>query len=452
MKKNESYIRVYKSLALQTFNTIVLILLLNLILAGLLWVRDTFLKSMPAVDQRVLSHREKYSDLKAYTVMKPVDVNRFLNEQDSMGSIGFQHEAWVQFRNPEFHGTFLNTDERGFRKTKDPQFSSGRPIKIYVFGGSATFGYGVADDNTIPSFIQTILERQYPDYSILVKNYGQGFYYSSQEMLLLISLIKDNDIPDFAIFIDGGNDTHQLHLKHDQPYFTNTLRDLWNFRRHVSYSQPKRDYSWIPMIRLAKGISRRLLALKSHKESRNPNKEKQINNLSPGTNEECSNADYVVKRYKNNIRIIRSICCEYGIKCYFVWQPMPFYKYDRSLHRTFPYPGQIPKHWSEVYTGMKDYSSLDFLYLGEFFENVFEKVFVDDVHYNEKYNEKIAAEICELLKSDLNDFASPNSESNLKFTETKMKIFGEEEIRWKLKKAFDIAVGTGQTYVRCGSN
>ncbi len=392
MKKEKKFIKIYKSLSLLTFNSFLLILLLNLILAGIFWMIDTLSTDTPNVDQRVLSHREKYSDVDAYTHMAPDEVSRFLDEQDAMGSIGFQHEPWIQFRNPEFHGIYLNTDVRGFRKTKVPESLEGAPIKIYVFGGSTAFGYGVADDYTIPSFIQTKLEQQYPDSSIVVKNYGQGFYYSTQEMLLLISLIKENSVPHIAIFIDGANDTHQLHFMHDQPNFTGIVKNLWNTRGSVSYSSTEKEYSWIPMIRLAKVISQKLGLANPSGKTRDPTSEAMMDANGPA---------YVVDRYKSNLRIIRSLCREYGIECYFVWQPMPFYKYDRSLHRTFPYEGPIPKHWSATYKTMKFYSSPDFLYLGEFLANVREKVFVDDVHYNEKFNSRIAAAICKFLKPEL---------------------------------------------------
>jgi len=404
MKTEKKGIKIYKAISLHTFNSIVLILLLNLILAGYFWIIDTYFDNKPNADKRVLSHREKYSDVEAYTIMTPEDVNRFLDEQDLMGSIGFQHEPWVQFRNPEFHGTYLNTDVRGFRKTKDPESLEGDPIKIYVFGGSTTFGYGVADHYTIPSFIQTILERQYPNSSILVKNYGQGFYYSTQEMLLLISLIKENNIPHFVIFIDGANDTHQLHFMHDQPNFTAIVKNLWNTRGNVSYSSTEKEYSWIPMIRLAKVISQKLGHTNPSIKTQVSDYQTDMNNIQREALIEANGPAYVVNRYKSNLRIIRSLCHEYGIKCCFVWQPMPFYKYDRSLHRTFPYDGPIPKHWSATYKTMKYYSSPDFLYLGEFLANVREKVFVDDVHYNEKFNSKIAAAICEFLKPDLEGF------------------------------------------------
>jgi hypothetical protein len=390
----EEYIKAYRVIAFQTFNTIVLILLLNLVLAGLFLVRDPFLKKKGPVDPRVSFYREKFADLQAYTRISPTEANKYLDEQDAMGSIGFQYKPWVQFQNPPFHGTFLNVNEQGFRKTKEPRPYSGEPIKIYVFGGSTTFGYGVPDDDTIPSFIQKILEDKYPNNSFLVRNYGQGFYYSSQEMLLLLSLIKNGDIPDCAIFIDGANDTAQHHLGHDEPWFTSKVRQLWNTKNGTS-PKIQSDLSWIPMVRLAEGLSRRLFPVKS-----NDIKQRDSRNGLAEKGKDRRMVDYIVQRYTSNIKIIRAICREYGIKSFFVWQPTPFYKYDRSLHRTFPYQGSIAEHWGGVYSRMKGYSKADFLYLGEMLWGVPEKVFVDDVHYNERYNEKIAARICDRLRFD----------------------------------------------------
>lgn len=398
----ERYIKVYRFLAFQTFNTIVLILLLNLILAGLFLVRDQFLKKPDSVNPQVGSYREKFSDLQAYARISPTEADKYLDEQDAMGSIGFQYKPWVQFQNPPFYGTLLNVNGQGFRKTKEPRPYSGEPIKIYVFGGSTTFGYGVPDDYTIPSYIQKILEQKYPNKNFLVRNYGQGFYYSSQEMLLLISLIKDGDIPDWAIFIDGANDTYQLHWEHDQPWFTSKVRRLWDTERGARFSKPRKDFSWIPMVRLANGLSRRLLPIETEKKSIDSDKNNQQDseNVLAEEDKQWLAVDYVVQRYTSNIRIIRAICREYDIKCLFVWQPIPFYKYDISLHRTFPYKGSIAEPWDGVYSLMKGYTKEDFLYLGEMLSDVPEKVFVDDIHYSEKYNEKIAARICSRLQFD----------------------------------------------------
>lgn len=398
----DRYVKVYRFLAFQTFNTIIFILIVNLTLAGLFLVRDRHLEKKTYVDARVSSYREKFSDLQGYARISSAQANKYLDEQDAMASIGFHYKPWVQFQNPSFRGNLLNINAHGFRRTREPRSYDGKPIKIHIFGGSTTFGYGVPDDHTIPSYVQKTLEKKYPNRDFLVRNFGQGFYYSSQEMLLLISLIKDGDIPDWAIFIDGANDTAQLHREHDQPWFTSQVRKLWDTRRGVPPPKARRDFSWIPIVRFAYGLSRRLFPIKTESSSEDTRKDEQQSSEDvPGGEEKLrSVVDYVVQRYTSNVRIIRAICREYGIKCCFVWQPVPFYQYDRSLHRTFPYEGPIPKHWGGVYSRMEHYTKGDFLFIGDMLWGVSEKVFVDNIHYNEKYNEKIAARICGQLHFD----------------------------------------------------
>jgi hypothetical protein len=114
---------------------------------------------------------------------------------------------------------------------------------------------------------------------------------------------------------------------------------------------------------------------------------------------EADAARYVVDRYRQNQRIIRALCKEYDVVPIFVWQPVPFFKYDRSLH-PFPYADQVPKLWEMVYEEMARSPDLDFLYLGDMLDGVSEKVFVDAIHYNEKYNGLIAQAIAEHIARD----------------------------------------------------
>jgi hypothetical protein len=81
--------------------------------------------------------------------------------------------------------------------------------------------------------------------------------------------------------------------------------------------------------------------------------------------------------------MIRALCAEYRVQCRFVWQPT-FFNYDRALHPLFPYPGEVPKFWAEAYDRIRLWKAPDVLYLGDMFEAVREKVFVDNVHYNER--------------------------------------------------------------------
>lgn len=81
-------------------------------------VRDWLKHGNPEVDARVSSYREKVADYAAYTSTSKADVTAYLDEQEAMGSIGFQYQPWVQFRNPAVRGRLLNTDQEGFRATR----------------------------------------------------------------------------------------------------------------------------------------------------------------------------------------------------------------------------------------------------------------------------------------------------------------------------------------------
>ena len=232
----------YRVSAFITFSFIVLIVLFNLGLGGLYFVHDSLVQRDSLIDSRVQPGRDKYVDLQAYSRLSAAEANAFLDEQDVFGSNGFLYAPWVQFRASEFHGQWLNTDSHGFRRTKAPRSSDPASLKVFVFGGSTTFGYGVPDDYTIPSYLQTTMEEGGSQRRVLVSNYGQGYYYSSQEMQLFLGLIKKQIIPDYAIFIDGLNDIglrkRDRGLGYDDPWFTPEIRSLWDAKRGAPTGRP----------------------------------------------------------------------------------------------------------------------------------------------------------------------------------------------------------------------
>jgi lysophospholipase L1-like esterase len=377
---------IYLQVAIYTLNTLVILLVLNLLLAVFFRVTDTAARhAKPPRESR--RSRVVYTDLDAYTTIDKAQANRFLDEQYRMGRIGFVYRPWVQFGNPHFEGDLLTTDRSGFRVTPG-QVESDSPVRVYVFGGSTTFGYGVPNAYTIPSQLQQLLNKRQSGKTFVVRNYGQGYHYSSQELLRFMSLLKSGDVPRYAVFIDGANDAGVLSKGLDQPVFTETFSQAWDVANHRA---EKRKPSQIPMVRLAQTIRWR---------AQDKAKARAAAQESAPSPTDAQGARFVVDCYKQNQRVIRALCKEYGVVPLFVWQPIPFYKYDRSLHHTFPYEGEAPKFWELTYEEMARYSAPDFLYLGDLLDGVREKIFVDDVHYNEKYNGLIAQAIAERIIRD----------------------------------------------------
>ena len=92
------------------------------------------------------------------------------------------------------------TIQDGLRLTVD---SPANPSKtIHVFGGSTVFGTGAEDQETIPSYIQKLLNRN--GVLAAVKNHGFMTLVASQQ----VAALKAEDLQkgDVVLFYDGGND------------------------------------------------------------------------------------------------------------------------------------------------------------------------------------------------------------------------------------------------------
>ena len=370
------WVRAYTFVAVQLLNTLLLFLALNVGLAVVYRVR-AWARPAPVPVPVVPA----VFDLDAYSTISREQAVEYIQEELRMQGVGFQYEPWLLFRNPEHRGRLLNTDAHGFRRTRSPERRCVEPVRIFVFGGSTTFGYGVPDEQTIPSYLQAHLERRHPARCFQISNYGQGFFYSSQEMLLFIGLLKDGQVPDWAIFVDGANDTYQLSARRDVPYFSHVVQSLWDARR-LGPACPSFDWSWLPAARLTSAIQKRIWGPPPAPGNDDP----------PPVPDADRSGTYAADRYKTNARMIRALCAEYGVQCRFVWQPTRF-NYDDRARRS----GEVPKFWTEAYEAIRQWRADDLLFLGDLFVGVREKVFVDDVHYNEAWNARIAGHIADLV-------------------------------------------------------
>ena len=125
-------------------------------------------------------------------------------------------------------GKFVNVSNAGFRSCGEKQSLEQDDLKIFVFGGSTTFGYGVEDSSTIPAFLQKHLRKQNPARNISVFNFGRGWYYSHQETALLLHLLQLGYIPDLVAFVDGFNEGQA------QPHYTEEMTRLFETRNELS--------------------------------------------------------------------------------------------------------------------------------------------------------------------------------------------------------------------------
>ena len=112
---------------------------------------------------------------------------------------------------PNQHLQTININSEGFRGKelqKNPDY------RIFVIGGSTTFGAGATSDHTtIPGYLQQLVSEDFGNYDVEVINAGIPHAYSFSEK----NLIKDKLLrydPDLLIVYDGWND-----LEHDYDHY-----------------------------------------------------------------------------------------------------------------------------------------------------------------------------------------------------------------------------------------
>ena len=119
------------------------------------------------------------------------------------GGIVYTPYTGVSLR--DFSGTYVNVEDR-VRRSYEPEIPDGtRPLEIWFFGGSTTFGFDLQrDEHTIPSEVARMAERS--EIPVRVTNYGAPGYTNYQETVLLSLLVTGGRRPDVVVFYDGVND------------------------------------------------------------------------------------------------------------------------------------------------------------------------------------------------------------------------------------------------------
>jgi len=114
----------------------------------------------------------------------------------------------IETRLKPFQGQFLSINSHGFR---GPEISIEKPAntyRIFVVGGSTTFGTGVSDIETTPFLLQKKFDDTGLDFHVQVINAGIPGIGSEVELQLIKSRLVNYN-PDLVIVYDGVNEVWQ---------------------------------------------------------------------------------------------------------------------------------------------------------------------------------------------------------------------------------------------------
>lgn len=369
------FVAAYRKAAIVVANTLVMLVVLNLVLSVVFAVKDARARrQLGKVDDPTLYRPELLRA--AYPGLDPEMVDSMLVETRSRPLLC---ASFTHYMESPHRGPYVNVDEAGFR------WNAGRPpwppdenaLNVFVIGASTTFGYGVRDHETIPAYLQDELSRRLGGSPVHVYNFGQADFYSSQEQVLFLNLLRAGHRPDAVVFIDGYSEF--FHVT-DEPR-----------HRHVcGRAQPRRFD--LALLRLGRALGQGLApgpvaSAQEHVES---------------TPEILA---AVTQRYARNRRVGRAVAGEFGVEPLFVWQPVSVYRYDLDYHVFASALAGDPELFDALRPGYERMSAEkqvwqgwnDFLYLADMQEGRKESLYVDRVHYTPAFHAEIAARIAEAL-------------------------------------------------------
>lgn len=435
----------YRLVAINLLNTLLLLLVLNLVLAGFFALKDSW-KQRQKVPVTRLFHPDgspvdngkrmkgnlDWFDYDATKELGEVAVGEVLDDFYDLAQKGFIYQPWTQFSEPPFAGkrVSVDLDELGFpvRRTLNPAAdASKRVINIFVFGGSTTFCYYVADENTWPSYLAEVLneraEREGLNIQVRVTNHGHATYFPSQETALCIDVFKSGQRPDLAIFMDGLN----WGPGEDSPAFTPELQHAFYSLQHADARMANDQLraqlrTWIPMYRLATSITQRFT--RQTEANRSPQDRRDLPDKS-ATDQESSWLQLLVERFKQSSRISKKVCEEYGTPALFFIQPDAFYNYPLTLIKPSPdgarwRPNQIERQiFHQQLSQDPQFIPLDQAF-DDFGVQQGKKAVVNGIHYNPGFNRFLAEIVAGRI--DLKKLASASTRLTANATGAKRQV------------------------------
>lgn len=286
----------------------------------------------------------------------------------------------VEYRLPPQAGRYVTVSAEGYRGNGQPQDLKAPGAKVFVFGGSTTFGIGVPDGETLPTFLGEVLKGAGKDAEVF--NFGMASWFSTQERIALERLLTGGVRPDVAVFIDGLSDFQSCQVPD---------RSAWSER----LAQATLVQARLP---LTAELAHRsdLLALAQWAIGGQPAE-------APDRAVACSSdadVDKVIRRIDTNRRLIAAAAASLGFKAVFVQQPVPTYHYDNTKRAVAVNTEALAHHMNSAkgYPRMAEMRAAgqlldkDVLWL-EDLEPAVGNAYLDTVHYSPRFNRTLAEAI-----------------------------------------------------------
>ena len=291
-----------------------------------------------------------------------------------------------------FHSQYVNVDvtalgalRRSISHCEDPS------ITVWAFGGSTTFGIGVPDDMTWPSYLAESLGKL-TGQCVAVENFGVETLSMNQELIRLMQALKTGRKPDLVVFYDGANDaSFGTNLPGPKAYgYYEDDKPLMD-ERH-SMIAPLQNLKLVQLVR--RGLRRANAGQAQTIEIQG-----EIQRIGASDQESKERAKRTMDNYIANMEVVQALADAYHFRVYFFWQPVSFYGKPHACKEAWTIiANQGSSHGTkavqETYQEAEERAGgAGITSLVHLFDETNACVFVDPVHLGPAGNRLVAAAI-----------------------------------------------------------
>ena len=284
--------------------------------------------------------------------------------------------GWVP---ADFSGRCLHI-ANGLRLTYNyAQTSSIKPSRVFVFGGSTTWGFGSRDEHTIPSELARLAEQHGRHWEVV--NRGQPAYVVWQNVINLADLCASGNHPDLVIFYNGAN---EVRAQFESPQQSRPLVAM-------------NDWSnWHGANRSAGTLARFLVVRAVGQYKRRSLIAQLLRTVTPESKQDAGRAaGQAVDEYLQSVELVRALGREYHFNTLFVWQPVVFTKRAPSEGETRIMKSQDALGFAFEVANKRISERRDILNLTDVFGNSNTRHFLYNWHIDEEGNRIVANAIFE---------------------------------------------------------
>ncbi|HEC24178.1 MAG TPA: SGNH/GDSL hydrolase family protein [Chloroflexi bacterium] len=377
-------IRLSRGLVFSVMALVLILLALEGLARGLIFLKRRL------IDPQIITQCDNpYSDLCPYAREWDNEMGRAQRYDVLFGT------SWT----PGFRGEWITINSLGFRGEEiAPQKPAGT-VRLIMVGGSAVAGAGVHDDESIPAYLEALLQEEMGCPAEVI-NAGTPGYTSTQELVLFQFRLLPLD-PDIVIVFDGRNDVYFATSPRWDPLYSPPLQHA-NAILHGENRAPlpERVWNWLTAHSvLASTLNQIVIRLRGIEAG-----------MTPAQRAQLTMHREVLDVYARNLRLIGVLGQAHDVPVVFVVQPVlgagdkPLSDEEEQIldiRRGHGYMDLMLETYpdlAQTALAVGDEMGIPAFDYSRVFDNVRETVYSDDVHLTARGNEIVAQRLMEDLR------------------------------------------------------